>query len=823
MNQQPELPTMKPVIGSLSHMTKIIIPLSMVNIIKRFSRSIQVLALIFVCGSVAAADVPNFDKPISMAAREQSVPNFFAELFGHLGVPVKVDPNIAGSVNGDFQGTAREIYRDVEKAFQLTMYFDSSKVYIYSSDQMSRKIIPMSENLGKMVIRNAKQMHAGDSLNKAVWSDMGLVVTGTDRYRNQIESYTQAIRNRTVAPNKVTSAPVPIEIIKVFKLKYAWADDTTVVSGGQELLVRGVATLLRTVVESGMVGVERNVGTQRSRLPRTEKSLRGEGLQSVGRASTDRSQSSNESSDNATVSSRSGSANQTSETMGNTRIVADPLNNAVIIRDRSDRMQNYQDLIDALDVEPKMVEIEATIIDMDTDRLRSLGIDWRVQGDGADLLFGSAAATNNLLTNNPSAISDGLTGFTQNVLNSKTQFLSRIRALEQQNAARIVSKPHVMTLANVEALLDTTSTFFIRVAGREEVDLFNVSVGTTMRVTPHVFEQGGRSQIKLKIDIVDGNQALQKVDGIPVIDESTINTQAIINAGQSLLIGGLVREFKSTGVTKVPLLGNIPGIGALFRNTSKITSRVERMFLITPRLNNQVVSGKRYSVPILKGTEAQILESGPSRLEPTLAGLASRDTAFPLQQPLPKGNANVGLTVPNQPLPDSSDYPEPDFGNSAEKQGLGKVEMASVRGRMLNQNTEVHVEPIPQTRPSKPQTLPLPMLVAEPPVKPQKHQAIEQNAPSRQPRVEPVWQSVQRVGPEFPSSLGGVTEVAVENEQGFIGIAKKRQATPKPLLRKDSDDGWEALPPTLMRKASSTPVMPRQIMSSNDLDWAEIK
>jgi|GEM_PF-631713 len=820
MNQQLEQSTMKPVFRSLSYMIKTIIPLSVAHAVKCIFRSIQVLALIFVCGSVSAADVPNFDKPISMAAREQSVPNFFAELFGHLGIPVKVDPSIAGTVNGDFQGTAREIYRDVEKAFQLTMYFDSSKVYIYSSDQMSRKIIPMSENLGKMVIRNAKQMHAGDSLNKAIWSDMGLVVTGTDRYRNQIESYTQAIRNRTVAPNKVASAPVPTEIIKVFKLKYAWADDTTVVSGGQELLVRGVATLLRTVVESGMVGVERNPAAQRSRLPRTQKSLRGEGLQSVGRASTDESQSNNESSDNTVVSSRSGYANQTSETMGNTRIVADPLNNAVIIRDRSDRMQNYQELINALDVEPKMVEIEATIIDMDTDRLRSLGIDWRVQGDGAELLFGSAAATNNLLTNNPAAISDGLTGFTQNVLNSKAKFLSRIRALEQQKAARIVSKPHVMTLANVEALLDTTSTFFIRVAGREEVDLFNVSVGTTMRVTPHVFEQGGRSQIKLKIDIVDGNQASQQVDGIPVIDESTINTQAIINAGQSLLIGGLVREFKSTGVTKVPVLGNIPGIGALFRNTSKNTSRVERMFLITPRLNNQVTSGKRYSVPILKGTEAQIIESGPSRLEPTLAGLASRDSAFPLQQPLPIGNANVGLTVPNQPLPASSDYPEPDFGNSTQRQGLGKVEMASVRGRMLNQSSEARVEPIPRTGASSQQALSVPILVAEPPVRPKTHQAIEQNAPSRQPQTEAVWQSVQRENPDSPSSLSSVADVAVEQEPEFTSIG---QAAPKPLLNKDSDNGWEALTSTGMRNASSKSVAPQKTISSNDLDWAEVK
>lgn len=743
------------------------------------ARSVQALLVTAICFSTnaAAAEIPDFDKPISMAAREQPVHNFFAELFGHLGVPVKVDAGIVGSVNGDFQGTAREVYRDVEKAFQLTMYYDSSKVYIYSSDQLSRKIIPMSEKIGKMVLRNAKKMGVGDSLNKAVWSDMGLVVTGTDRYRTQIESYTQALRSRTSTPTAQAALPAA-EVIKVFKLKYAWADDTTIVSGGQELLVRGVATLLRTVVESGMVGVEQSSGTQRSRLPRTEQGLRGRGLQSVGRDSSGNLSNSAESPDQSMGTNRTSqytlSANASSD-MGHTRIVADPLNNAVIIRDRPDRMQNYQDLIDSLDIQPKMVEIEATIIDMDTDRLRSLGIDWRLQSDEAQVLFGSAAATNGLLNSNSSAITNGLTGFTQNVLNSKAQFLSRIRALEEQSAARIVSKPHVMTLANVEALLDTTSTFFIRVAGREEVDLFNVSVGTTMRVTPHVFDQGGRSQIKLKIDIVDGNQALQTVDGIPVIDESTINTQAIINAGQSLLIGGLVRELKTTGVTKVPLLGSIPVLGALFRNTSKNTSRVERMFLITPRIHSQAPAGKRYSVPILSGTEAQILESGPSRIEPTLAGLASRDAAFPLQQKLPMGNAHVELNVPNQALPDALpqqnlEVPAQD-GVSGDRSNIPDAMLVAAPSAEEIINTPIQVEP--------------------------------KTSPPQQINADSGWQVVSRTKP---------AEIVASGPQVLPAAVEEQFAPVKSKVRDEATDNWTEIPTIGFQKTAI-----------NDDDWTEIK
>ncbi len=600
------------------------------------------LTLLSQWSAAYAADIPNFDKRVSIAAREQPVHAFFNELFGEIGVPVKVDANVVGSVNGDFRGAARAIYKDVEKAFQLVMYYDRSTVFIYPANQVSRNIIPMSEQVGKRVLFNAKKMRLSDSMNNVEWSDMGLVVSGTDRYQKQIESYAQAIQQRTATKSVKQSVPQPEanEVIKVFKLKYAWADDTTIVSGGQELMVRGVASLLRTVVETGMVGVDTTDSNQRTHLPRTERGLRGQGLQAVGREGGSKAE--------GRGATASVNTSRDTHSMNSTRIVADPLNNAIIIRDRADRMRNYQELIESLDIEPQMVEIEATIIDMDTDRLRSLGIDWRYQKDGTSILFGSGADQLGL---SQSAVSDGLNGFTQNVLNNKARFLSHVKALETQGAARIVSKPHVMTLANVEALLDTTSTFFIRVAGREEVDLFNVSVGTTMRVTPHVFANGERSQIKMKIDIIDGSQSQQTVDDIPVIEESTINTQAIINAGQSLLIGGLVREFKTTGVSKVPVLGDIPGLGALFRSNRKTSSRMERMFLITPRLNTQVSAGKRYSVPIISGNEGQIIESGAARLNPALAGLASRDAAFPIKPTLPGGQANIELSVSDNRRP----------------------------------------------------------------------------------------------------------------------------------------------------------------------------
>jgi type III secretion protein C len=134
----------------------------------------------------------------------------------------------------------------------------------------------------------------------------------------------------------------------------------------------------------------------------------------------------------------------------------------------------------------------------------------------------------------------------------------------------------------------------VRIAGREEVDLFNVSVGTSLRVTPHVFKDEGVAKIKLLVTIEDGQQkkrivggatVTETIDNIPVIERSAINTQALINAGESVLIGGLVREESSDDEYKVPLLGDLPVVGRLFKNNSKKSLRMERLFLITPRLS----------------------------------------------------------------------------------------------------------------------------------------------------------------------------------------------------------------------------------------------
>jgi type III secretion protein C len=142
----------------------------------------------------------------------------------------------------------------------------------------------------------------------------------------------------------------------------------------------------------------------------------------------------------------------------------------------------------------------------------------------------------------------------------------------------------VMTLDNVEAVIENVNTFFVKVQGNLDVDLFNVSSGTSLRVTPLIVNEGSIAQIKLAIKIEDGNITSQQVDSIPIVRRSTIGTQAFIQDGEALLIAGYTQESENNTQAGVPVLSKVPVFGRLFRYDEKRKQRVERFFLLTPRI-----------------------------------------------------------------------------------------------------------------------------------------------------------------------------------------------------------------------------------------------
>jgi type III secretion protein C len=478
----------------------------------------------------------------------------------------------------------------VSRVYNMVSYYDGAVMHVVPAAELITRSYPVAPPVAARMLRDAAELGLTDARNTLRTTSGGNVVAvGTRRFVEQVDELLRAGPVAQAVPGLPSGLPAGTMDFRVFYLRYAWAQDTTMNMAGRQIVVPGVASILRSLVGAR----SSSPIAQDLMAPPTLPHLRGQGLKRTaaksGQASADDAPRSGSAVD--TLVAALGVAAQAEAAPASAvsdprqvRIEADPRLNAIIVRDLAERLPRYEQLIAALDVEPQSLEIEATIIDVNTDRLRELGINWRWSNAGNELLVGNGTASDLRLRKGQDITPIGRGGIVSAVLGGASQFIARISALQAEGAARVVSSPQVVTLSNVEAVFDNSSTFYVRVAGRDEVDLFNVSAGTSLRVTPHVFKDQEHTRIKLLVQVEDGNVTGRQVDQIPVVERSTINTQALIAEGESLLIGGMVRDSTSSGVEKVPGLGDVPIVGNLFKTRTNTSSRIERMFLITPRL-----------------------------------------------------------------------------------------------------------------------------------------------------------------------------------------------------------------------------------------------
>lgn len=569
-----------------------------------FAACLLAIAALGAGSDAGAAPVPWRDARVSIVAREQPVRDFLRDLFAGQGLAVHVSESVSGTVNGTFRGAPDRVFSDVERAYALVHYFDGSMVYVYASAETQSGTVSVAPGLIPAVVRSLDATNMYDSHNtfRALTNEGLVLLNGTRRFVEQVQQVAIAVQSQASA------AP---SAFRVFRLRYAWASDVTLNYGNRQMTVPGVATTLRKLLGvsardgSSLEGGERNFRPTANRLGGTGLAASGDPRTPApvvpGQVPAPPPQAGATRQDGApTLPPEEFYAAPDRRASGDgssAHIEADARLNAVIVRDSKERMPYYEELIAALDVEQQLIEIQATIIDVNSDRARDLGINWRFNNKHADVLYGKGDSSDLGLQRNSSQITPIQSGLAiSTVIGDASAFISRISALEDENAARIVSRPQVLTLGNVEAILENNQTFYVKVPGAYQVDLFNVVAGTTLKVTPHVVYEGGQTLIRLLVNVEDGgftNSPDSNVEQLPVVSRSSINTQAVITSGESLLIGGMIRESKSKSVSKVPLLGDVPIIGNLFKNTHDAVSKTERMFLISPR----IVSARGGDVP----------------------------------------------------------------------------------------------------------------------------------------------------------------------------------------------------------------------------------
>jgi type III secretion protein C len=439
-------------------------------------------------------------------------------------------------------------------------------------------IVPSKDNVsvrlevGEDVVQDAKAALVGLGLfdRRFGWGELpdeGVVmVSGPREYVN--------LAREILMPNTKSGA-VKGKQIMVFRLKYASATDRVIQTRGQQETIRGIKSILTDLLNPASSSGSSSHGDEfdaaSEKRSREGKNGRGSAYEAGAGSRTSGTLRDDAENDRTGRASKSKDAQHE----GAPRIDADASLNAIMIYDDAKKRDMYQALIAELDVEPRQIEIEALIVDIDRSKLSEMGVEWGVRS-------GNGITRVNSTTGDSQGVDLPLPGATLLISNA-ARFYTRLKALEGSGEAHVLAKPTVLTLENVAAVLDLSQTAYVPLVGERVADLAHVTAGTMLRVVPRVVQEGATTRVRLEVDIEDGSLGNPN-DPNTIATRSTISTQAIVDLQQTLMIGGYHAESRSTNQQKVPVLGDVPLFGGLFRSNTESHNGRERLFLITPRL-----------------------------------------------------------------------------------------------------------------------------------------------------------------------------------------------------------------------------------------------
>jgi type III secretion protein C len=552
------------------------------SLLHRYALVLLGLAMLLAAQHGLAAELPWRGKPFQIVANEKPLPDFLRELAASQGTTAVIDGKVTGVISGKFTGSsALTILNNLCITNGLTWYYDGAFLYVdLASDARSEVLAIASANAARISDTLARLKIVDGRFPLTVSERDGSVhVSGPKRYVEMVRQAVRLVDQRTALTDGAE--------IRLFPLKYAWAADFKINRSGKETVVPGVANVLRSLYgrsgsQAGGASSGRSanapfhLGANRQIKMRSGETVNAPKVELAGTASGG--------DDSGSITSMQ-SNNELPQFQADTRM------NAVLVRDTPDRMAQYTRLIESMDVRPRLIEIEVTIMDISTDTLNSIGVDWRAHGRHAD--FQTGRGDRPPLTWGNGTSEGGQTGittplgavFTAAIGNDiRNYLLARVSALATKGDANFVARPKVMTLDNTEAVLENLSEFYVRVDGFQDASLFSVTAGTAVRVTPLIIDEKPTRGVLMSIDIVDGDVSAASVDRIPIVRRRTVNTQALVDEGTSLLIAGYTSEEKSNVTSGVPLLSSIPLVGNLFKYTDKKQVNMERFYLLTPRL-----------------------------------------------------------------------------------------------------------------------------------------------------------------------------------------------------------------------------------------------
>lgn len=324
------------------------------------------------------------------------------------------------------------------------------------------------------------------------------------------------------------------------------------------------------------------------------------------------------SSSNSSIDSSNTDSNQGSLLSSRGTASIDARTNTLIIQDTAVTIDKVRDLVSRLDVPVKQVMIEARIVQASDTFSKELGVQWGLLSQGTaskpNLLVGGNETTLFDLRN-PSVTSTGATytitrpdnlsvdlaatgaGASSLALGimsmSDIQLDLTLSALQGDGKGEVIATPKVLTLDKQKARVAAGTQIPYQQAtssGATSVSFINAEL--SLEVTPNITPDG-RVQMDLLVNADSPGTAAP--NGQLTINTNRIQTNVLVNDGQTLVLGGIFQNTISSSTTKVPFLGDLPYLGRLFRHSSDSNTKQELLIFITPKVLNDTVQGNQAS------------------------------------------------------------------------------------------------------------------------------------------------------------------------------------------------------------------------------------
>ena len=271
----------------------------------------------------------------------------------------------------------------------------------------------------------------------------------------------------------------------------------------------------------------------------------------------------------------------------NGSIQIDARTNTIIVTDTMPKLRQAAAMIERLDTSIKQVMIEAKLIEVSATRESELGIKWQAT-KGAGTAAGTAPTgqypeIDAGAESKAISVSSGFAGILQiGTIAGSHKIGLVLNALATSTDANILANPRITTLDNKTAKINITTEIPYLSAFNKETGIAtysSVTTGITLEVTPQV-NPSGYITMKVKPTV----SSVVSPGPPPVVDKRETETEVIVKDGDTLVIGGLLREEEITRLSKVPLLGDIPLLGFLFKDKYIQKSKKDLIIFITPHI-----------------------------------------------------------------------------------------------------------------------------------------------------------------------------------------------------------------------------------------------